>query len=327
MESGIVSYQPLLTIAIPTWNRDETLDTALSHLIPQLHEFENEVELVVSDNGSDDNTNEVITRHKNTNPHLNFVHNRNEVNIQFFGNFSKCRELATGKYIWILSDDDFACDNVVNEIVLNIKKSGQLSCVYLKNNVNVNNLKTASISNEKLLEMENFSLSLISAVIFFNDKNNDKFLINKYYNSPFIGFIFLLNSFNSRKESLILEGKCLMGANAKATGYNYFDVYVNGMNDVINYMTFIELSPNVVRHFRTSYLLKFIRPIYLLYKAENKLTFTNGELSSIAEINTWISKAYSNMSSYWLFFYPITITPTVILNMALKIKRKTKAFI
>lgn len=41
MESGIDNIQPLLTIAIPTWNRADTLDNALTNLIPQLYGFEN----------------------------------------------------------------------------------------------------------------------------------------------------------------------------------------------------------------------------------------------------------------------------------------------
>lgn len=326
MVSGIDKEKPLLTIAIPTWNRAETLDKALNHLIPQLHGFENEIELVISDNASNDHTNEVVIKYKNANKQLNFVHYRNEVNIQFFGNFAKCRELANGKYIWILSDDDFVYDKIVNKIVTKISKSDQFSCLYLKNNLDLSVIKTTLISNEDLLEKENYSLGLISAVIFLNIKNNDKFLFDKYFKSPFIGFIFLLNSFNYKRESLILEGKCLIGANTKPTGYNFFDVFVNGMNDVINYMGFIEISGNVIRHFRTSYLLKFIRPVYLLYKAENKLTFTNGELSPIEEINTWIYKGYSSLTQYWLFFYPITLIPSSILNIGLKIKRKIKIY-
>lgn len=324
MVSGINKEKPLLTIAIPTWNRAETLDKALAHLIPQLYGFENEIELVISDNASSDNTNEVISRCKNANQQLNFIHNRNEVNIQFFGNFSKCMELATGKYIWILSDDDFVYDKIVEEIVVNIKKSNQFSCFFLKNNLNLSFIKTTLISNEVLLENENYSLGLISSVIFLNNKDNDKFLLDKYFKSPFIGFIFLLNSFNYNNESLILEGKCLMGANTKPTGYNFFDVFVNGMNDVINYMAAINISPKVISHFRTSYLLKFIRPIYLLYKAERKLTFTNGDLSPISDINKWISRSYSNLSGYWLFFYPFTLIPGNILNIGLKMKRKIK---
>jgi len=180
--------------------------------------------------------------------------------------------------------------------------------------------------NEKLLRKENFSLTLISAVIFLNNKSNDKFLLDKYFKSPWIGFIFLLNSFNYKRESLMLEGKCLMGANAIPTGYNFFDVYVNDMNKVINYMDSIEISSKVVRHFRTSYLLKFILPIYLLYKAENKLKFTNGELSSITVVNSWISKGYNSLASYWFFFYPFTIISGKILNIGLKMKRKIKKF-
>lgn len=56
--------QKLLTIAIPTYERDVWLDNLLDELIPQLKEIESEVELVISNNSSSDRTAEVIEKHR-----------------------------------------------------------------------------------------------------------------------------------------------------------------------------------------------------------------------------------------------------------------------
>ena len=50
----------LLSIGIPTFNRAELLHSALFSLAPQIKEFQGEVELIVSDNNSQDNTEEVV---------------------------------------------------------------------------------------------------------------------------------------------------------------------------------------------------------------------------------------------------------------------------
>lgn len=324
MDSGTNNLKPLLTIAIPTWNRAKTLDKALTCLIPQLCEFENEIQLIVSDNASTDETDIVVNKHKNENSKITFISNRNEENIQFFGNLSKCRELANGKYIWILSDDDFVKENLIRELITRLKGSNQCACVYLKNDLKLETFKSSIVSKEKLIEVENYSLGLISAVIFLNNKQNDKFLLNTYFESPFLGFIFLLNSFNYSNEAIIITGKCLIGANEKPIGYNFFDIFINGMKDVIDYMNKLNFPPRIVKKFRTSYLLNFILPIYFLYKAEGKLKFTQSELSPITDVNKWMSNEYSDLLSYWLYFFPVTITPNFVLLSGLKIRRKIK---
>ena len=56
--------RPLLSITIPTWNRAPILEIALSQLLPQLIEFKDSIELIISDNCSTDNTSEVINKFK-----------------------------------------------------------------------------------------------------------------------------------------------------------------------------------------------------------------------------------------------------------------------
>ena len=52
--------KPLLSICIPTYNRAELLRSALLSLVPQVKESGGEVELVVSDNCSTDDTRRVV---------------------------------------------------------------------------------------------------------------------------------------------------------------------------------------------------------------------------------------------------------------------------
>ena len=70
-------------------------------LAQQQHEA---VAIIVSDNGSTDDTRKVAERFKKLIPNLHY--HRNEENIGFDGNIIKLYELARTTYIWFLSDDD-----------------------------------------------------------------------------------------------------------------------------------------------------------------------------------------------------------------------------
>ncbi|MDD5583643.1 MAG: glycosyltransferase family 2 protein [Candidatus Omnitrophica bacterium] len=91
----------LLTIAIPTYNRCGILDETLQGYFndPDLDE---RIEIVVSDNGSSDNTPGVTTKYLNS--HKNFLYSRNQENI-YARNFTKALSLGSGEYIRLANDN------------------------------------------------------------------------------------------------------------------------------------------------------------------------------------------------------------------------------
>jgi abequosyltransferase len=97
--------KPLLTIAIPTYNRAPLLSQSLAVLSVQLQEFP-DVELIVSDNASTDETKKVVSEHLERGVNLRYV--QNESNFGMDRNFQQCFQFAQGKYFWLLSDDDIA---------------------------------------------------------------------------------------------------------------------------------------------------------------------------------------------------------------------------
>jgi len=51
-----------LSICIPTYNRAKELDECLSCIVPQIMDKDS-IEIVISDNNSDDNTEQIIQKH------------------------------------------------------------------------------------------------------------------------------------------------------------------------------------------------------------------------------------------------------------------------
>lgn len=92
--------EPLVSICIPTYNRAGMIGRAIESALGQTYR---NIEVIVIDNSSSDNTDAVVAAY--TDERLTYV--KNEKNLGLFGNFNRCIELATGKFLHILHSDDY----------------------------------------------------------------------------------------------------------------------------------------------------------------------------------------------------------------------------
>ena len=100
--------QPLLSICVPTRNRVDLLERTLRSLMTEAHD----VEIIVTDNSEGNDTKHAVEQlfegytgvwryHKN-----NFPHDMSGLD-KMVGNFNMGVQLARGRYIFILHDDDY----------------------------------------------------------------------------------------------------------------------------------------------------------------------------------------------------------------------------
>jgi glycosyltransferase involved in cell wall biosynthesis len=98
---------PLVTIAIPTYNRaDRFLGPAIECALGQTWQ---NLEIIVSDNCSTDGTTALVNSF--TDPRLRYV--RQETNIGANNNFNYCVNNANGSYFLLFHDDDFIDTDMV----------------------------------------------------------------------------------------------------------------------------------------------------------------------------------------------------------------------
>ena len=108
--------RPLLTIAIPTWNRANYLSFNLDQLKKErLSVDANLIEILVSDNCSSDSTASIISDHITKGLPISYY--RNEQNIGWGANFLQCFKKAQGKYVLLLGDDDLMVDGGLIKII------------------------------------------------------------------------------------------------------------------------------------------------------------------------------------------------------------------
>lgn len=101
---------PLLTIAIPTWNRPEAISERLSELAGNVPEG---VEIVVYENGESDSTRNAV---------LPFLNNKIHylpcpTNQGMLANFLRCIVTRQSEWLWILGDDDAVIPGGITTLV------------------------------------------------------------------------------------------------------------------------------------------------------------------------------------------------------------------
>lgn len=121
----------LLTIAIPTFNRAESLDRQLAWIAQAIKGFEPDCEIFVSDNCSTDRTQEVISKWQAILSDIPFTNNKNSANVGVRENVARCINSAKTKYVWTVGDDDPIQDSAVAYVLAKLKKHEDLSLLFL----------------------------------------------------------------------------------------------------------------------------------------------------------------------------------------------------
>lgn len=113
-------YQYTLSISIPTYNRATRLSRSLDELrkIISRCEFRDSVSVYVSDNGSTDNTKDILAEQgdKFKNVGISFSYESVEANKGFDNNIKRCFSHCTADYCWFVSDDDNLEEDILEKI-------------------------------------------------------------------------------------------------------------------------------------------------------------------------------------------------------------------
>ncbi|MBP7087944.1 MAG: glycosyltransferase family 2 protein [Candidatus Omnitrophica bacterium] len=220
----------LVSICMPTFNRASFIGQALESVISQA---DNNIEIVIVDGASTDNTAQVVQQYQKK--FGNLVYYRGEKNLGVNRDMAKTIELARGQYCWMLSDDDSLKPGAIKRILEEIKTGCQ---IYLCN-ITVCNLSMQPIR-------ERFWLSAKVKDRIFNLNDKDEFI--EYCNkADSIGALF------SYMSSIILHRPSWM-----ETGYHYdFDD------------TAYALASSLLSFTRHNCKLKYIRDSLVFWREDN----------------------------------------------------------
>lgn len=306
-----------LSICIPTYNRRKFLERSINALLPQLND---EVEVLISNNCSTDDTDEYC---KSLDSMITYY--KQPENIGPDGNFLWLMDNAKGKYLIILSDDDYmedgAIENLLNflndkEIALGIinykcrLKDGSFTSYTYGNGANI---EYANEQIKEFIEYIGIQITFISGLVFNRD------LLRKVKNKSQYKSTYLLQTcvalqclkFN-KKTAIIRTVSCIMEPD-NSSGYNFYKVFVKNWHDVLfNVGLDAKLPKKALKSVYNRTLDSFILSFLIKDRLEGIPFENDNRMKYLA--TAWRFK------SAWTRLYPVAIMPKFLLRKIAKRK-------
>ncbi len=134
---------PKLSICIATYNRGKFISETIDSILLQLS---SEVELIVVDGASPDNTKEVMERYLLNYPEIRYY--REQVNSGVDRDYDKAVCYAKGEYCWLMSDDDLLHPSAISTVLSVLRSGDELIIV----NSEVRNQDLSAVLQNQILE-------------------------------------------------------------------------------------------------------------------------------------------------------------------------------
>jgi len=340
-----VMNRPLLSILITTFNRAYFLKKLLKSISENCSNYD-DIEIVVFNNGSTDNTQNVIEEFKNKIPGIKTDSVKDT--LDFTGGFFKLASMGNGKYFWYIGDDDFITMQI--DVLISFLKQEQPDIVLLNHLFYIQEKET---DNEKIIDKKNFLFNRNEKAVFSNYmdfiKNikhvngffthiatcvfkKEKFtkfisneIIEKYKKSRSHHIFLFLSVLKSSEKIVYLDDK-LICLRIGAPFAEWFTL--KGRVERIKMSTeyFVEMVKDVfeegevISHFKTLILKQDV--FVLIIGAKLKLENTN--FNYFLKIFKMLKKNYSEFYFLWFAILPMILIPSfcykILYNIYLKFR-------
>lgn len=293
------STSPLFTVAIPTWNRAGYLAQNLAQLRSEMTGVApGLVEVLISDNCSPDSTPGVVESAMKSGLPIRYI--RNEKNIGWALNFAQCFDLAQGKYVLLLGDDDLFVDGALS-IVLSRLTQKDYGVVCLRPygfDRDFREEYPGGSGRERVFKDANQFLVAISRCFTLTSACVlNKLLLSKVDSKQFssgnlAAFHFVLRAALAAEENLFIDRFLMASKRQNSFSYEYAEVFVGELWRIIDAHVALGLSQQTVRVIERDKMLCYY-PFYLL----------DLRLSRRGDLNLTLDQFASRFHGRWLFTY------------------------
>lgn len=314
----------LLSICIPTYNRAEYLRKTLDSIVNQ-EGFVEHCEIVISDNGSSDNTEEVVKKFVSL--YSNIRYYRNETNIGPDSNFLKVMDFALGKYIKLHGDKVCFCKTGLTRLIGYLEKT-EVSTVFLLNCQN--GLREKGMINcdsfDEFVDKVSYWSTWMNGIILRNNDYKNLEDKERAMGSFLIQTDIMFRIVSKNPISQVLNERLLFEQPIEAKGgYNIFKVFVDNYlslydeylnrglltqrtykKEKIKLLRFFvfpwytetvlrkrykfeltRANKIIIRHYKT-YIQLYSFPMYILIRAMHKINTLLCRISFILSIESYI---------------------------------------
>lgn len=312
---------PLLTIAIPTYNRAFFLDRCLNQLYTQLRlSGESElIELIVSDNCSTDSTNEVVSNYIKKGLKIKYIQNSENLGADY--NIAQCYLTAKGRYMLCLGDDDLLVTGAIDVLIGLLSQGTEFGIVYMSS-YGITDFIDKPVDPRAIVykiykQKNNFLRSITYKVTFIsgniiNRKALDNLSIYEANGTNLIQVPVILNAFDKFSTHAIITTNLLASQIENTGGYNLFQVFGVNFYRILSSIFKDGNGDSRKNIIIKDMLIKFFP--YWIHRLKSKNSFNSEEV----EAYRLMKPLYKNYLYFWIFNYPIIIAPRYISSFFLK---------
>jgi glycosyltransferase involved in cell wall biosynthesis len=313
--------RPLLTIAIPTYNRGAFLTKLLSALEGQIS-VHPEVEVIVSDNASADGTSatvrDFIARGM---PIRYYCHS---TNVGPDANFIDCLKLAEGKYFWLCGDDDIILPETLDRVMEHLQQE-EFDLIYVTSYGFKNDYlaerqsdplgrRFHRITSERhFTKAVNIMFSFISGIIVNKDRLNDIPHEDPtvFVGSHLIQLSWILPLLRSHRRSLILWERLVAAQQGNAGGYAIGEIFGKSLVNVT--ARCLPDRPDLAAVIINITVRRWLPSILYDLRREG-----NQDLG-LESARLTLRRAFKANFRFWLFAYPVLVLPLPLAGLWSKI--------
>ncbi|NOU81558.1 glycosyltransferase [Paenibacillus sp. LMG 31459] len=221
----------LLSICIPTYNREQELDICLNSIYSQNARLQ-DFEVIVSDNASPDGTQELVRKYQSRYSNLRYF--RNERNEGADYNFLKCAGYAHGEFIKLHGDDDYWLPGSLEALCSITEQNRDCSLIFLdilRNSGQID--RAAGISNyvQHVSIYSTFMSGIIMRRKEFEQIPTPDLFFHSNLNQVYLEFSIL----NITPDYCVYRRKLLSSSGKITGGYSFAQTFINSYLNILNY--------------------------------------------------------------------------------------------
>lgn len=234
----------LLTIIIPTFNRERHLFRLLDSLAYELQGLENRVAVIIGDNASSDETSSVVRTFQGK--YISTISLRHPENLGADENFCRCIDLVQSPYFWIIGDDDLPKRGVIFKIV-SLLQEKEVDILYLNSEwlmnifgpddgIRISELGSREISRIDFASAVNVWVTFLSGAVVNLERlrNRDPRVdLRRFSGTGLVQLGWVLPALMEGDKFQIIIQRCILATAGNSGGYKLFDVFGNSFPKIL----------------------------------------------------------------------------------------------
>lgn len=307
-----------LSIAFPTYNGALYIQEALDSIISQLDDIDEEVEIVVSDNASTDNTCDIVKEYQKIYPNL-ITYYKNDENLGPDRNYDLAVRRAKGEFVWLFSDDDKIRDSGINKVINVINKYPNIAAIFM-NYESITPLNCSQdclcLNGNDFFYKTSFKNGLVSSNI-IKKSIWENIETSKYFYTNWIHFGVLTEALSTRPCFIVSYPFLLqIGAKEIRWGKNGSFFYVG--------LRLVKIFKNMSKYgYKKNIIIKGISVVkggYLKYIPLAKAAGLTVDTNLLKEVFS----LYKSFPSFWLIDLPLLLIPNIFYKIAYRVYKIAK---